>query len=58
MRKTLFVALSSAVLSLVAYSGAQAQSDAPGTIVEVSIAGVGVLRNTFAPDSTKTEVAR
>ncbi len=30
----------------------------PGTIVEVSIAGVGVLRNTFAPDSTKTEVAR
>ena len=27
-----------------------------GTIVEVSIDGVGVLRNTFAPDLTKTEV--
>ena len=38
MRKTLFVALSSAVLSLVAFSGAQAQSDAPGTIVEVASA--------------------
>jgi len=38
MRKTLFVALSSAVLSLVAYSGAQAQSDAPGTIVDVASA--------------------
>ena len=38
MRKTLFVALSSAVLSLVAFNGAQASSDAPGTIVEVASA--------------------
>ena len=37
MRKTLFVALSSAVLSLVAITGAQAQTD-PGTIVEVASA--------------------
>ena len=37
MRKTLFVALSSAVLSLFAFSGAQAQSD-PGTIVDVASA--------------------
>ncbi len=37
MRKTLFVALSSAVLSLFAFSGAQAQSD-PGTIIDVASA--------------------
>lgn len=30
----------------------------PGTIVEVSIDGIGVLRNTFAPDLTKTEVSQ
>ena len=30
----------------------------PGTVVEVSIDGIGVLRNTFAPDFKKIEVAQ